>query len=224
MQKDWTLQKTGDTPLEKYERYVHLQNVRERRWKIGFFGAAACLALCGTLLFLHRNLPKSEPMVIALTEWGEPKYMGSPSKYNYDGMKVPERAYIWAVSEFVSNMHTISLDSKVSKGNLKKCYAFLTRTSAAKFTKWLKDENPLKDFGAVLQEVKIESVLSLSNNSYQIDFLVTNTDKAGRINSKTRMRGVLTAQLMEPADEDKDLNLLGIYFTNFDFTVIGRTR
>lgn len=222
--KDWTLQKTNDTPLERYLNYVRSEQARNRRWKIGFFGAVACLAVSCVCLFLDRNLPKEVPVVIALSEWGEPKYVGSVSKRNYDGIKVPERAFIWQVNKFVTNMYTISLDSKVTKKNLKDCYVSLTRTSAAKFTKWLKDENPLKDFGVVLQEVEIETTLALSNNSYQVDFLVTNTDKAGRINSKTRMRGVLSTQLMEPAEEDKELNLLGIYITNFDFTVIGSAR
>lgn len=72
----------------------------------------------------------------------------------------------------------------------------------------------------MIKNVEIQSVLSLSKNSYQVDFIVSSTSTNGKLLKSERKRGVLTIDLMEPAEEDKILNPLGIYITNFDFTDI----
>lgn len=165
-------------------------------------------------------MPKTVPLVITVSDWGEAKYVGAVSNYSYTGMRVPEIAIEYQLRKFITNRFSLPYDRSVLRNNLKDCYASLTRESATKLSAELRMNNPLNEAGKKSVTVDVESVLKLSAQSYQVDFIVLTSDTSGYVNIRQRMRGVLAVKLMEPAEEDQVLNPLGIYITNFDFTQV----
>lgn len=214
----WTLHKSKTTPLEIYQALVEKDRKNETKLKliaivslIGFI-----LSICG--LLWAANLPKTVPVLVTLSDFGEAKYLGEVNKINYSGIQVPEIAIEYQIRKFVTNKYTVPADMSVMKNNLIDCYSSLTRESASKMNSEIKEHNPLEDVDTIRRRVDIESVLSLSKNSYQIDFTTTQSNPFNANVVTSRMRGVVTIKMLEPSSDDKLLNPLGIYISSYDFT------
>lgn len=217
----WVLKATRKTPLELYQELITAQRNSDRRFR--FIAVVGCagfiLSLIVTLVAI--NQPKTVPLVITVSDWGEAKYVGNVSRNNWQGIKVPEIAIEYQVRKFVSNLYAVPSDPQVLKNNLNDCYASCTVASSQKLSNRLRENNPLKKFGSVYRTVDIESVLQLTRDSYQVDFFVNDTDKVESRVRRIRTRGVLSVKLMEPAKDDLIKNPLGIYVTDFDFKDLG---
>ncbi len=216
----WPSLKKDYTHLYVYKKLQEKDAADYKLLKTAFIVCASLLALSLVVMVYAINLPRSVPMVITVSDWGEAKYVGEVSKLNYSGIKVPEIAIEYQIRKFVSNKYTLSTDANIVRKNLKDCYSCLTSSSSQKLSEELRKYNPLKDVGNIIKTVEIQSILNLSQNSYQVDFIVTTTSPAGRVENTARLRGVITTALMEPGNDDKVLNPLGIYIKNFDFTEI----
>lgn len=220
-QTSWLLSKNGDTPLELYEEYIKGEARKERRWKILSLISTGGFVASMLMTFFALSLPKTVPLVISVNEFGEQKYLGDVSKYSYNDIKVPKECYEYQLRKFISNTYTLPNDFTVLKTNLKENYSLLTNSSANKFNILLDELNPRKDFGKRLASVEFVSILSQSKNTYQVDFIVTRTQNNGNVKTKTRMRALISVELMVPNKQDIEVNPLGIYITNFDFVEIG---
>lgn len=218
--KSWTLSKSKTTPLEQYVNLVKEEKRQSARWKYFALVSFGCLVASLGVLIYAINLPKTVPLVITVSDWGEAKYVGAVSNYSYNGIKVPEIAINYQLRKFIINRFSIPYDPHILRTNLQDCYSALTRESAAKLSSEIKTDNPMRQYGKKIVTVEIETILKLSAQSYQVDFLIITADSRGQINGRERMRGILAVKLMEPPAEDQILNPLGIYITNFDFTHI----
>lgn len=214
-------EKTPFNPLKEFDRIVGEQCRENQTWrKIAILAILSFFVSLG-IIFYALNLPKTVPLVVLVSEWGESKYIGDISKFSYHGTVVPEVALQYQLRQFITNLYSIPLDAAVLRSNIEKCYSSLTGKSAPKLSALLKADNPFNDFGVLSRSVLIESILSLSKNSYQVDFIITSAQFDGKILKKERSRAIFTTALLEPSKEDQLLNPLGIYITNFDFTLIG---
>ena len=220
----WVLRANKKTPLDMYQDLIRAQKNSDLRFR--FFAIVGCAGflLAIIVLVVAIRQPKTVPLVITVSDWGEAKYVGNVSRNSYLGIKVPEIAIEYQLRKFVSNLYSVPSDPQVLKNNLNDCYASCTVASSQKLSNRLKENNPLKKFGSVYKTVDIESVLQLTRDSYQVDFLVNNTDKVESRNTRIRTRGVLSVKLMEPAKDDLIKNPLGIYITDFDFKELGEEK
>lgn len=217
---DWKLEKSKNTPLEIYEKIERDRKRNEDKWKIFAYISIAGFALALVVMAWCINLPKTVPVLVSINDFGEAKYIGEVNRINYSGIKVPEITIEYQIRKFVTNKFTIPGDAEVLRNNLKDCYSCLTRDTASKLSAELKEHNPIKDVRDIRKKVEIESVLRTSKNSYQVDFLIIESAPNDTNKHTIRMRGVITIVLLEPHDDDKILNPLGIYFNAYDFTEI----
>lgn len=208
------------SPLGLYEESLRESEKKYRVWQMIGIASFAVLIISIIVCMKTATLPKTNPMIIYVSDWGEAKYMGDASKMSYTGMKIPEVAVEYQTRKFVNNIFSLSTDGIIVKKGLTDCYASVTAECAEKLTALLKEDDPRKKVGQVVQTVDIESVIKLSNKSYQLDFVVTEQDRAGKVKGRKRMRGVIEIEFLTPAQEDLTLNPLGIYISNFDFTAV----
>lgn len=220
----WSFRASRKTPLEMYQELINAQKASDRRFR--FAAVVSCVGFLLSIIVLAVAImqPKTVPLVITVSDWGEAKYVGSVSRNSYQGIRVPEIAIEYQIRKFVTNLYAIPSDPQVLKNNLNDCYAACTVASSQKLSNRLRDNNPLKKFGSTYKTVDIESVLRLSRDSYQVDFIVNNSDKVESRVTRMRMRGVLSIKLMEPTKEDLLKNPLGIYVTDFDFKELGEIK
>ncbi len=216
----WLLEKSKTTPLEIYEQMEKERKKSENKWKFFAYISIGGFVLSLIVMVWAINLPKSVPVLVSLSDFGEAKYVGEVNRINYSGIKIPEIAIEYQIRKFVINKYTIPGDAEVLRNNLIDCYSCLTRDTSSKLSTELKEHNPIKDVQNIRRKVEIESVLKTSKNSYQVDFTITQTSPNEGSKVVIRMRGIVTVVLLEPADDDKVLNPLGIYFNAYDFTEI----
>ena len=215
---NWILEKSKKQPLEIYEKIEKDRKKAEEKWKIfAYITIAGFIFSLGVMAYAV-NLPKTVPVLVSISDFGEPKYIGEVNRINYSGIKVPEIAIEYQIRKFVTNKYTIPGDSEVLRNNLKDCYSCLTRDTSSKLSSELKERNPLQDIKYFRKKVEIESVLKTSKNSYQVDFRITQSAPNDMNKEISRMRGIVTITLLEPHDDDKILNPLGIYISSYDFT------
>lgn len=209
--------------LSEYEKLMGEQRRQTSVWRL--FAILSQLSnVVGLVLIVWAfSLPKTIPIFVSVDDFGEATYLGSPSKTNYSGTQITEVMIESQLRNFISNMYSIPQDSNVLRNNITECYASLTSSSASKFSKILQADNPFDSFGLKNQTVGIETVLALSENSYQLDFVVIESQLNGSGQKTLRKRAILTTVLLEPSTDDMLLNPLGIYITNFDVTDIGAT-
>lgn len=207
-----------------YQDLIKAERNSERRFR--FLAVIGCVGFILSLILtlVAINQPKTVPLVVTVSDWGEAKYVGNVSRNNWQGIKVPEIAIEYQLRRFVSNLYAIPSDPQVLKNSLNDCYACCTSDSSQKLSNRLRENNPLKKFGSVYRTVDIESVLRLTRDSYQVDFIVNNTDRVESRNARIRNRGVLSVKLMEPSEKDLLKNPLGIYVTDFDFKELGEEK
>lgn len=220
---------TNSTPfnsmLKEYDQIIGMQNKENRTWRIiAIISMSAFFVSLGLMLYAIK-LPKTVPMVITVSDFGEAKYVGEVSKLSYDNIKVPEIAIQYQIRKFIINMRTINSDSDVMKQNVKNLYTMLTSISSQKLTNILREENPFNDFGKFKRAVLIESLLKLSNDAaYQVDFIETRSTMTGTIIDKVRYRAIISTQLLEPAEKMKIENPLGIFISAFDISKINEIK
>ena len=66
----------------------------------------------------------------------------------------------------------------------------------------------------------LESILQLSPQSYQVDYIQSKITMTGVVTDRTRYRGIISIALLEPPEDKKIENPLGIYISDFDFTKV----
>ncbi len=154
------------------------------------------------------------PMIIALQPWGESVYMGDAASYSYDTMNIPEIARQWHVRDFLNMMRSISSDSQILKNNRDTIYSYLLSSCEAKVT----DNFRKIKIGEKTVTLYIESLIKVSDNSYQLDWIETTIGKDA---GKRRYRGVFTIEFRTPTQKQKEAgNYLGIFTKDFDFAEI----
>ncbi|UTC77070.1 type IV secretion system protein [Treponema sp. OMZ 799] len=206
--------------FKEYDRIIGLQNKENRTWRIIAVASLSFLFLSLLLLLYAIKLPKTIPMVITVSEYGEAKYVGNVSKLSYSNMKVPDIAIQYQIKRFVTNMNTITSDAQVMKQNIRDCYNMLSGDAGLKLSNILKNDNPFDKFGDIKQSILLESILQLSPQSYQVDYIQSKITMTGVVTDRTRYRGIISIALLEPPEDKKIENPLGIYISDFDFTKV----
>jgi type IV secretion system protein VirB5 len=212
---------TPFNPLTEYDRIIGEQCRENKTWRrIAVISAAAYFVSLAIVVYAISR-PATVQLVITVSDWGEAKYLGNIARYSYAGITVPDVAIQYQLRRFVTNMYTIPADAAVLRANIEDCYACLTGASAQKLSARLREKNPFEDIGIHTVRVEIESILEITEKSYQVDFIITNSRPNETQVRRERMRGTLTVELLEPDQDDLILNSLGIYIVAFDFTKIG---
>lgn len=177
---------------------------------------------CGIVFFLLKRT-QIVPCLVTMNDFGQAQYVGEVSRRNYQNFNIPEVAVTYQVKDFIILYKSLSSDKEVVKRNIEKAYHLLTATSASKYSTFLRENNPYKDFGDYTKEVDFETEpLKLSKNTYQVDYKVTRRTTSGQNVEEVRQRAVITVKTLSPTEEDIKDNPLGIYITDFDIKDIKR--
>jgi len=135
--------------------------------------------------------------------------------------KVTEAEIQWLLRDFLTKIRTLPADGEVLYNNAVAAYNFVTRKCEEKLTEDFRKDTTFEKVGKSRRYVSIESVLKLSEKSYQLDWVETGE---GAESFVRKMRGVFTVELREPVEETIKVNPRGIYVENYDITVLQERR
>jgi type IV secretion system protein TrbF len=193
-----------------------------RLWQIVALGSLtlAIGALGGLIAIASQS--KIVPYVVALNGRGE---------VAASGIAVPARASGLVVhatlAQFISDARMVTVDTALQRKAILWLYAHLSAETpaTAKINAWLKasGSNPFARSQKELVSVDINSVLQMSQDTWQVDWTETATDTHGEpVSDPTKWRAVLTvfsaAAGGQQSEADVEANPLGVYVRDFSWS------
>jgi type IV secretion system protein VirB5 len=196
---------------------ILLDKMNEMRWWRGIVGVGI-LALFATALILFvyaLSLQKTVPVLVNVMPTGEAQYLGEVHNTSAS-LAVPEAAILYQIRKFISNLRSVSADPQVLYNNIEECYAMITNTYEPAMTRLLRGNSPFDLVGKTRRTVTVESVLKITERSYQIDWIESTADSTSTKNA--RMRALITVAILPTNAETVKANPLGIYIENCEMT------
>lgn len=190
---------------------------KEMKWWRNIVGPGSLiLFFISVCFFIYSiNLQKTVPVLINVMPNGEAAFLGEVRQSA--APQIPESAILYQARKFITNLRSISTDPQVLYNNIEECYAMVTSSYEPVMTRALRTSSPFNLVGKIRRSLEIESVLKITNNSYQVDWIETSLDGGGTP-KKSRMRSLITIKIL-PADEKTiKKNPLGIYIDNCEIT------
>lgn len=115
MKDTWAKENSNYTHLYVYKKLEQIEKSEKKKWKTIAIISVSLLLVSFLVMIYAVNLPRTVPMVITVSDWGEAKYVGEIGKLNYDGVKVPKIAIEYQIRKFVINKYSISSDYAVTR-------------------------------------------------------------------------------------------------------------
>ena len=96
------------------------------------------------------------------------------------------------LANFINNIMSIPLDPVVLRSNWTKGYQFVSSKALIQLNKFALSYGAFSDVGVYTKIVKVEKISPMGNNSYDLTWLVTTTNKYGKTTDVSMYNGVFT--------------------------------
>ena len=200
--------------------FGHVLNNAEVRSKFLLFVIAPSslgLFAISLILFFHAiSLQSTVPVLVNVMPTGEASFLGEV-RHTGD-VVVPEAAIVFQVRTFISNIRSIPADAQVLYSNITQTYAMVTSTYEPHMTRHLRANSPFPLVGSVRRTIEIESIIRITGNSFQADWIEVSVSQGSSAPTRRRMRGLITVTLFPPQPSFIRYNPLGIFIDAFEWT------
>jgi type IV secretion system protein VirB5 len=183
-------------------------------WRFTAAGSLILFALALAILFYTLSMQKTVPVLINVMPSGEAQYLGEVLQTQAE---VPQAAIQYQVRRFITSLRSVSTDPQVLYNNITDCYAMVTSSYEPVMTRLLRGASPFDLVGKVRRTVEIESVLHITESTYQVDWIESTVD-VSTVKAASRMRALITVKLLPVSDDTIRQNPLGIYIDNCEMT------
>ena len=174
----------------------------------------SCSVPCQLYAFLfNRNRQQTIPVLVNVMPSGEAQFLG---EVRQGQIQVPETAIVFQVRRFITNLRSVSTDPQVLYNNINEAYAMVTANYEPVMTRMLRANSPFDLVGRIRRSVEIESIIRITQDTYQVDWIDVVFDGTNRRN--TRMRALVSIKLLPVTDQTVRHNPLGIYIDNMEMT------
>ncbi len=197
---------------ERYGSYIS----QVFTWKIVSLGfAIIALSSVGGMIY-SASQNKFIPYIVEVDKLGAAVnvYQAHESKINY-GNKVIK----YNLAEFIKNYRTVYSDKDVQISMIKKAYNYVSSNSPAynMLSESYIENSPFDNTNRV--QVKILSVLPLSETTWQIDWIEKVFQKNGTLAETNTYKGIGNIVINAPKSEQSIFNNpLGLFIVEFNFT------
>lgn len=201
------------------ERHGDLRARAMRADRIALISAA--IALVETIALVVIVLRPPKVVVVGVNSLGQ--YLGSGT--SGQSFVVSEEMKRSALSDWVSNLRMVTPDAISQRWAIEKVYAMMSSGSAAQtvVSDYYRREPPPTRAQTQTVHVDVNTVLTASGKTYEVEWLETVRDLQGKILSEQRYKGAFTfvIGLRPPSDERlARLNPIGVYITEANWTRI----
>ncbi|MCL2381220.1 MAG: type IV secretion system protein [Treponema sp.] len=176
-------------------------------------GVLAALFINFILFFSIANRQQTIPVLVNVMPTGEAQYLG---QVRQGQLQVPETAIVFQIRTFVTNLRSISIDPQVLYNNITLLYAMVTTNYEPIMTRMLRANSPFDQVGRIRRSAEIESIIRITQDTYQVDWIDVVFD--GMSQRNTRMRALVTVRLLPVTGQSARDNPLGIYIDGFEMT------
>lgn len=190
---------------------ILLDKMKEtKRWRLTAFGSLLLFLTSLIIHFYDISRQRTVPVLVNVMPSGETQFLGEVRQGEVT--EVPEGAIVFQVRKFITNLRSISIDHQVLYNNIDECYSMITNTYEPVMTRMLTSSSPFNLVGRVRRSINIETIIKITANTYQADWIETSIE--GTQQRNVRMRALITTALLPVTDETIRGNPLGIYIDN----------
>lgn len=201
----------------------------QREWNDRFFGlargkrnwqlAAAALLLvnvilAGALAWLSTQ-SRITPFVVEVDRLGQAVAFGPAEQLR----QTDERLIRYLLGMYVHDLRTVVGDSDAQKDLLDRAYAHTRGRAVAFLNEHFSKENPFEAANRARVRVQVQSILPLSEKSWQVQWTETRDGAGARQGTSRGWQAILTVEIDPPETTETVLtNPLGLYVTEINWT------
>ena len=206
------------TPYQKaaqvWDERIGSARVQARNWRLmavgGLFLSAA---LSGGLLW-QSTQSRVVPYVVEVDRLGEPRAL-EPAERDY---KPTDPQIAWHLSQFITDVRSVSLDPVLMRQNWLSAYDFATARGAKFMDDYARSSDPFAEVGTRTVSVQVTSVVRASDRSFQVKWIESDYDR-GSPAGTSRWTAILTIVTRPPASaEALRKNPLGLFVDAIDWS------
>ena len=200
--------------LEWNDRFYGLARGK-RNWQIVASALLlANLVLAAGLTWLSTQ-SRITPFVVEVDRSGQAVAFGPAEKLR----KTDERMLRYELGMYVRDIRTVLSDAEAQKELLTRAYAHTRGPAVAFLNDHFTRSNPFETAARQRTDVEVRSILQLSDNTWQIQWLETPRSLDGRNDEPQVWQAVVSMEVDPPETTDLILtNPLGLYITEIHWT------
>lgn len=202
------------------DRYASLARGK-RNWQLTALALMLLLLITTTGLVWLSTRHRVTPYVVEVDRHGQAVALG-PAK---PLAETDERFLRFALSLYIHDLRSLLSDSEAQKKLIDRAYDHTAGRASEFLNRHFREHNPFERAAKERIAVQVQSILPLSPESWQVQWIETATSIDGRPRATTRWQAVLTVELHPPTTTDTLLNNpLGLYVTEIHWTrILGDT-
>lgn len=218
-------EKYTDDVLKNYDGLLSKNLAEANAWRLVGLIGVVCLAACIGILVYTLKQPKSELVVVSVNDIGETRYEGTTRGISFDKNGLQANVMYNIFSRFIKNTYTIGTDDDLMYENLRSNFYYLSANKREIYQKDINAIDPFSDIGSKTRNVRIETVMPVTENSWQVDFFI-DTDDFTKGKSTSKMRAIFTVtqvsseQYGRLTDNERHNNPLAIYITDYNIVKV----
>ena len=194
---------------ERYGDYI----ARARNWRWAAFAALAVSLVLAIGVVWEAAQSKVVPYVVEVDKLGDAVAVARADR----AAPVDARVVKAELAAWVVDVRSVSSDPLAQKGALSRAYAATAATATTFLNDYYRQHSPFGQTRTVA--VSVDSVLPISNQTYQIQWTEDARDLQGRDIGSTQWLASVTVAFDPPTDERGILsNPLGLYITGISWT------
>jgi len=201
-------------PATPYQRAAQVWDDRigsaraqAKNWRLMSFGSLGLVLCLGAALVWQSVQSRVTPYVVQVDKFGAVQAV-TPAVKNY---QPTDAETAWYLGRFVTDVRSLSTDPIIVRRNWLEAYDYTTDHGAQALNRYAQANDPFKAIGERTVSVQINSVVRMSDNSFQVKWTeqVFDHDALARTERWTSILSVVTKA---PATADiLKKNPLGVY-------------
>jgi type IV secretion system protein VirB5 len=199
--------------VERYGDYI----VQARNWRLATLSISIIAFIMALGLSISVTQNKIVPYIIEVDKLGKVAAVAPAIEYKQPDIRMIKSE----LAAFIEDVRSVSADNIVQKKALERIYAYLPKGSSAStyVQEYINAHNPFTVAQTSTKAVTINSVLQLSEKSWQIEWQEIARDLQGNLISNTKWKAALLVEFNPPTKEEAILaNPLGLFITQLSWT------
>nr|AAP82056.1 putative mating pair formation protein [Stenotrophomonas maltophilia] len=198
--------------LERYGTYI----AQARNWRYGAFGALAIAFLSVGGLVMVKNDQRVVAYVIATNGDGSVTEV----RQMQAGVRPEQKHIRAALNEWITGARVVYVDGKAIESVVAKTYSMTLPGSPAfqELSQYHRASSPYTRAAQETVDVRVESVLPLSDSTWRIEWIEVIRARGGREVRQRRWQATATVEIRTPTEASELMkNSFGVFVTNFSW-------
>ena len=198
------------------DAYNGLQQRTARTWQLIAVVSLVSFFISLGIIIYAVTLPRTVPVIVTVNDEGQAQYVGKIDRKNYGQTAIPEIAKHYQIKKLVTSMYTWITDRNAQKLFINDAAAIVQEGAVGELDIFFRSDNPYSHVGKEVSTAEINSIVSITDNTYLVDFTRTVKTVNGYVIRTEKKRASVVIGYYSATEK----NPLGVYVTHFEITDI----